>query len=46
LEQLCPSQEDQLWSLKPKGRETTISDPWTQSSTLVQLHDQNGPRCR
>jgi Mg/Co/Ni transporter MgtE len=25
-EQSCPSQEDQLWNLKPKRRETTISD--------------------
>jgi hypothetical protein len=32
--------------LKPKDRETTISDPWTQSSTTVQLHGQNGPKCR
>jgi hypothetical protein len=26
-EQSCPSQEDQPWNLKPKSRETTISDP-------------------
>jgi hypothetical protein len=32
--------------LKLKDRETTISDLWTQSSTMVQLHDQNGPKCR